>query len=138
MLYFAYGSNMNTEQMSFRCPNARIVGPHDLEGWRLAERTHADIEPDENGVVHGLLWEITEECEASLDSYEGVPVYYYKDYLFTEDGDDFILVYIMTNQSASMKSFSGFSEHYRKACRDGAIENGVEVDPLYQLMEVRA
>ncbi len=26
-LYFAYGSNINLEQMAFRCPEATVVGP---------------------------------------------------------------------------------------------------------------
>ena len=35
-LYFAYGSNMNDEQMEFRCPDAEAVGTVCLEGYRLA------------------------------------------------------------------------------------------------------
>lgn len=26
-LYFAYGSNINLNQMAFRCPAAQVVGP---------------------------------------------------------------------------------------------------------------
>lgn len=32
-LYFAYGSNMNDEQMEFRCPDAEAVGTVCLEGY---------------------------------------------------------------------------------------------------------
>ena len=31
-LYFAYGSNINLDQMTYRCPDAQAVGPVTLEG----------------------------------------------------------------------------------------------------------
>ena len=37
-LYFAYGSNINLDQMAFRCPNAEVEGPVTLDGYRLAFR----------------------------------------------------------------------------------------------------
>ena len=37
-LYFAYGSNINLEQMAYRCPDASVVGPVTLEGWELLFR----------------------------------------------------------------------------------------------------
>ena len=36
--YFAYGSNMNLNQMAFRCPDAEVVEPVRLEGYCLAFR----------------------------------------------------------------------------------------------------
>ena len=32
-LYFAYGSNMNLNQMAFRCPDAEVVDTVRLEGY---------------------------------------------------------------------------------------------------------
>ena len=34
-LYFAYGSNINLEQMDYRCPDATVVGPVVLENYEL-------------------------------------------------------------------------------------------------------
>lgn len=34
--YFAYGSNMNLDQMEYRCPDAEVVENVRLEGYRLA------------------------------------------------------------------------------------------------------
>lgn len=34
--YFAYGSNMDLEQMAWRCPQARVVGPGFLKGINSA------------------------------------------------------------------------------------------------------
>ena len=37
-LYFAYGSNINLDQMAFRCPAAQVVSPVTLNGYRLLFR----------------------------------------------------------------------------------------------------
>ena len=78
-LYFAYGSNINLEQMEYRCPAAKAVGPVILENYELLFRGNtrgngvATIAPREGSKVHGLLWWITPACEQSLDFYEGYP-----------------------------------------------------------------
>ena len=78
-LYFAYGSNINLDQMAQRCPDAQVVGPVTLENYELLFRGNlrgagvATIAPREGSTVHGLLWNITPECERSLDYYEGYP-----------------------------------------------------------------
>lgn len=79
-LYFAYGSNINLEQMDYRCPDATVVGPVVLENYELLFRRggFATIEPKKGERVHGLLWSITPECERSLDLYEGYPRFYDK------------------------------------------------------------
>ena len=71
-LYFAYGSNINLNQMDYRCPDATVVGPVALENYELLFRRggFATIAPKEGGKVHGLLWSITPECERSLDLYD--------------------------------------------------------------------
>ena len=73
-LYFAYGSNMDEEQMRHRCPDGATVGTARLPGYRfiINSRGVATVVPDGSSAVHGILWRITAECEASLDRYEGV------------------------------------------------------------------
>jgi gamma-glutamylcyclotransferase (GGCT)/AIG2-like uncharacterized protein YtfP len=87
-LYFAYGSNMDVEQMGRRCPDARLVGTARLPGYRFRVNGYgvATIVPEGGAVVHGVLWELTEEDERELDEYEGVPDYYLKDVLGVIDG----------------------------------------------------
>ena len=83
--YFAYGSNMNLDQMSFRCPEASVVENVRLEGYRLTfcgrnpDSGVATILPEEGSHVDGVLWKITPECERSLDRYEGYPHLYGKE-----------------------------------------------------------
>jgi len=72
-LYWAYGSNLNHEQMRNRCPAATPVKALYL-GGRLVFRYVADVvgSDDPRALVAGGLWWITPECEAVLDGYEGV------------------------------------------------------------------
>ncbi len=70
--YFAYGSNLNQEAMAQICPNAEVVGKYKLKGYRLTFRGKLpDILPQENNIVTGGLWKITESDESALDQYEG-------------------------------------------------------------------
>jgi gamma-glutamylcyclotransferase (GGCT)/AIG2-like uncharacterized protein YtfP len=74
MLYFAYGSNLNIEQMAHRCPDARPVNLARLNDWRLVFRGVLDIEQHKGSKVDGVLWNVTKNCLRSLDRYEGVRV----------------------------------------------------------------
>jgi gamma-glutamylcyclotransferase (GGCT)/AIG2-like uncharacterized protein YtfP len=73
-VYFAYGSNLDVAQMRERCPNARLLGPALLWGWRfrIGAAGYATVVPQSAAVVHGVLWELTESDETALDDYEGV------------------------------------------------------------------
>lgn len=82
-LYIAYGSNMDEEQMAFRCPTATLAGTAIVEGYELifkGSRTgsYATIEQKEESKVPVLIWEIGEMDERRLDYYEGYPKFYYK------------------------------------------------------------
>ena len=75
-LYFAYGSNMNPEQIRRRIPEARAVGRATLKGWRLVERLYADIERSRGSRVEGVLYLVTKTELHRLDLYEGYPSVY--------------------------------------------------------------
>ena len=107
MLYFAYGSNINLNQMAVRCPDAQVVESAVLEGYELLFRGNgnsfgvATIAPKEESQVLGLLWKITPYCELSLDIYEGYPRLYEKQAitLCTKSGKQVqAMVYVMTHE----------------------------------------
>ena len=84
--YLAYGSNLNREQMGYRCPNAQPVGTAQLEGWRLLFRgsgtgNYLTIEPAPGYSVPVAVWAVTKADEAALDRYEGFPIFYRKETL---------------------------------------------------------
>lgn len=72
--YFAYGSNMDMEQMRRRCPGAVCIDTAVLHGWKFAldEVGYATVVPEAGASVPGLLWTLTDADEAALDTYEGV------------------------------------------------------------------
>ena len=82
--YFAYGSNLNFDQMAYRCPEATVVGTAKLDGYELAfRRGYLTILPKEGASVEGLIWSVTDHDESQLDCYEGYPTFYDKE---TDDG----------------------------------------------------
>ena len=80
--YLAYGSNLNTVEMKYRCPSAKVIGTAEISGWRLLFRGnwmgYLTIEPCEGACVPVAVWEVSPDDESSLDSYEGFPDFYDK------------------------------------------------------------
>ncbi len=100
MKYIAYGSNMVSEQMAWRCPEATLIGTGYLEGARLEFYLHATVErtTDKSDRVPVAVWEINARDERSLDRYEGFPNYYIKEQwpVIMDDGSQFEgMVYVM-------------------------------------------
>jgi gamma-glutamylcyclotransferase (GGCT)/AIG2-like uncharacterized protein YtfP len=83
-LYFAYGSNLDQEQMADRCPTARFykfaVLPQNkliFTGYsKVRLGSVASVIPDPQKYVEGVLYEVGDSDLESLDKYEGVPTSY--------------------------------------------------------------
>jgi hypothetical protein len=90
--YFAYGSNMDVDQMADRCPSAEIVGVCRLDGHRflINSRGVATLIPDAAGYVLGILWDLPPADEQTLDDYEGVPTYYQRHLIAVENNREAI------------------------------------------------
>ena len=73
-LYFAYGSNLLQSQMTERCPEHRFHSLAKLHDYRflIGERGYATIEPSEGQCVHGVIYELSQTDENTLDVCEGV------------------------------------------------------------------
>ncbi len=72
--YFAYGSNMDAEQMRMRCPGAEILSTAVLPDYKftLDSEGCATVIPCEGKEVRGVIWKISRANEKALDWYEGV------------------------------------------------------------------
>jgi gamma-glutamylcyclotransferase (GGCT)/AIG2-like uncharacterized protein YtfP len=103
-LYIAYGSNLNTSQMRWRCPDSRPVAKSWLHDYRLVFQgnpygAHANVIPEKGQEVPVVIWEITPQDERALDRYEGVAGgYYTKETMEVEVAGEMreALIYIMT------------------------------------------
>ena len=132
-LYFAYGSNLDLEQMAQRCPDAEIVGPVRLENYELRFRGSgfATVAPKKGSTVHGLVWKITPKCEQSLDRYEGYPRHYIKEAVTvqTADGSKIpVMAYIMAEPMCRQPALP-YPRYYR-AIQQGFEANGLPVESL--------
>ena len=137
MLYFAYGSNINLQQMAVRCPDAQVVEPAVLKGYELLFRGNgnsfgvATIAPKEGSQVQGLLWKITPYCELSLDIYEGYPRLYEKQAitLRTKSGKQVqAMVYVMTHEKERLPAMP--TRSYYTGIQEGFRQNGLPEQAL--------
>jgi gamma-glutamylcyclotransferase (GGCT)/AIG2-like uncharacterized protein YtfP len=100
MLYFAYGSNLNHLQMKRRCKDSIFLKKINLSNFKLTFRSKyraADIEPKNNSIVPGALFEISKSDEKKLDVYEDFPTLY-KKYYFNYYGKK-VMTYTMVKKS---------------------------------------
>ena len=137
MFYLAYGSNLNVEQMEYRCPGAVPVGTAVLDGYRLMFKgsltgAYLTIEPEEGCSVPVAVWRVTTADIAALDRYEGYPTFYYKKFnlnVFCSDGHRHkSFVYIM-HEDRPLGVPSGF---YVKTCLEGYRHFGFDENVLFE------
>ena len=136
MLYISYGSNMNLEQMAYRCPNSYVVCNGKLKGWKLVFNVHADIiKTDKNNdFVPVVVWNIADADWDRLDMYEGYPSYYIKETVnvILDDGkNEKAIVYVMAD---NRKGICRPSKTYFECIEKGYIENGINVQCLYNAL----
>jgi len=96
-LYFAFGSNLDLDQMADRCPGYLVVGYAILRDHRLIFRGPssrrkagvASVDPVLGSHVPGILFEIDDAGLAVLDRLEGHPHWYRRAYVpvVGADGD---------------------------------------------------
>lgn len=82
--YFAYGSNMDFDQMKTRCSDATLVGVAVLPNYKIAfsrfskkwDCAVADVVACEGSEVWGLIYDLTADALSKLDGHEGYPSSY--------------------------------------------------------------
>ena len=140
-LYFAYGSNMNLNQMEFRCPDAEAVDTVRLEGYRLTFRMNggrrgvAAVLPEEGSHADGVLWKISGQDEERLDHYEGYPVLYGKEAVTVtgKDGTIYeVMIYTMNSPYRDTPALP--SQSYLEGILQGCVQNGIGVIPVMEAL----
>lgn len=137
MLYCAYGSNCNLEQMSHRCPNSKKIGVGMLYGWKAVFNVHMDIikTDNENNFVPVVAWNIDSKDWKMLDMYEGYPSYYVKETVnvILEDGrTENAIVYVMAD---NRKGICPPASSYFNCIVKGYMDNGINTDYLFDALD---
>lgn len=132
-LYIAYGSNMDTTQMAYRCPTAKLIGTSEVNGYKLLFKgsksgSYATIEKEKDSRVPVLIWEITELDERNLDRYEGYPSFYYKENIGIGINGELkkAMVYIMNKD----RPYGNPSLGYYKVIEDAYKKFGFDMNIL--------
>lgn len=136
MLYIAYGSNMNLQQMAYRCPNSKIVGNGELHGWKLVFNVHADvIKGNKNDIVPVVAWNIADDDWYMLDRYEGYPSYYVKEVVnvvLANGKKEKAIVYVMAD---NRKGICPPASSYFNCIFNGYVDNGIDVNYLFDALD---
>ncbi len=120
---FAYGSNLDAEQMATRAPGARLLGWARLRDWELQFRGVANVCERQGSEVLGALWSLTPNDLRRIDRYEGYPHLYSKRHVIveTEHGNRNAMVYVMTGTKGTRTSYglAAPSDFYLRGIRNG-------------------
>ena len=140
-LYVAYGSNLNFQQMKYRCPTAKLYGTGTINNYELQfkgqpGRAFATIAPKEGASVPAAVWEIQPKDERSLDIYEGYPGHYFKQNVSVQLGGEEVsaMVYVMNLKM----QFALPSVHYYQTVHEGYKDCGLDTDILDQAVGTSA
>tara|TARA_R100001591_G_scaffold97505_1_gene103521 strand:- start:966 stop:1433 length:468 start_codon:yes stop_codon:yes gene_type:complete len=138
--YFAYGSNMNHEHMKFRCPKSKYIGTYTLPEHELVFRSVADVQQSEGSSVTGALFAITDECERSLDRYEGYPNLYTKKYhmKWHDDMNKFLPQKVMFYSMVDKQLVYPPSKGYLETIVVGYADCGLPTEPLIKAIKFSA
>lgn len=137
--YLAYGSNLNLEQMSRRCPDATLYGIGVIKGYELVFRSsmsgaYLTIEKNPDSEVNVGIFQVSRRDIKALDRYEGFPSLYYKknfDIPMIVDGEPERtrikgFAYIMDEDRPLGKP----SSRYVETCRLGYQDMGFDLNNL--------
>ena len=134
-LYIAYGSNLNLEQMTQRCPTAQAVGTSVMKDWRLLFRgglrsAVATVERFRGSFVPILVWQLQPQDESALDRYEGWPHLYRKETLRIRLNGKTVesMIYIMNE----FRPYGLPSPYYFNTIREGYMSSGFDIGILHK------
>lgn len=137
-LYIAYGSNINLEQMKYRCSHSKVVGTSEIKDYELEFRGVATIVPSKGATVPVLIWELDERDLPTLNRYEGYPrLYRQEEMTFELDGKEVKgMAYLMNRGALSPPSrqyYNTILQGYRKNSLDEkylqtALENSLYIE----------
>lgn len=136
MKYFAYGSNMDPRIMHRTVPEAQPVGPGRLDGYRLEFNVYSDrweggaanLEPDQDAHLWGVVWEVDEEDVDKLDTFIGHPTFYRREDVAVDCRGD--SVQCVTYRVAHQRGFVRPTPQYVARIRGAIRQQGLPPEAL--------
>lgn len=144
MKYFAYGSNMSSEELRAWCPSAKALGIAKAKGYCLAFTRYspkwgggvADIVPASSDQVWGVLYEISDSEIPRLDAKEGVAGGAYKRErikVATADGTE---LDVLTYSVVDKDRFQRPTAKYLQTMLKEAAETGLPKQYVRRMREI--
>lgn len=133
-LYAAYGSNMNLQQMSVRCPGAVVLGTGMLNNYKLTFSTFCNIEHSYGDKTQVVVWEITAEHLAILDRYEGYPVMYDRTKVIVQFGKGELVAHAYIMNAPRSLEYKEPTTRYLQGVLEGAAQNGLDVNAIVEAL----
>jgi gamma-glutamylcyclotransferase (GGCT)/AIG2-like uncharacterized protein YtfP len=127
-LMFSYGMNTNIAQMARRCPGAICMGVATLLDHEFRFARHADVVPNTDSDVDGVLWLIDTDHLESLDQLEGYPYYYDRAILPVEYHGNIVMAECYRMQPDNPDDYP--SQGYLDMLSEGYEEHGVPWDQI--------
>jgi gamma-glutamylcyclotransferase (GGCT)/AIG2-like uncharacterized protein YtfP len=131
MYYFAYGSNLNLNQMLRRCRDCKPISKGIVRDYRLQFNNVATIVPCQGQKVFGAVYTISKRDLQALDAYEGWPTLYTREWVDVETPDGIVkcLVYVMTKSREYPPG-----GYYFKVIEEGFDDWELPTESLYEAL----
>ena len=143
MLYFSYGSFMDSETLRKHAPSARFITRAVLPNYEVQfnflSKTYSGgvtgVEPAPGKVARGVVYEVSNEDLQHLDTIEGVPqgIYYRQRILVVDEAGKILEAetYRTTDPKGPFKT----TRRYLGLMLEGAKENGLDPGYVRELEE---
>ena len=143
MLYFSYGSFMNSETLRKHDPSARFITRAVLPNYEVQfnflSKTYSGgvtgVEPAPGKVARGVVYEVSNEDLQHLDTIEGVPqgIYYRQRILVVDEAGKILEAetYRTTDPKGPFKT----TRRYLGLMLEGAKEHGLDPGYVRELEE---
>lgn len=115
MFYFAYGSNMNPDQMHIRVGEfgkCVLLGSASLVNHALVfdvpddhapNAGYANVQKKKGSIVNGVLYELDNNSFAILDKYEHVPILYTRELIYIHHKKELKESYIYLGTKSNLR-----------------------------------
>lgn len=134
--YFSFGHNTNLKELQKRIPDAQLLGAAELHGYRFVMKNFADIVPDKDSLVHGVLWGLPADELDQLDWDEAYGKHYKHKIVTVEYHDKKVkaLTYVMLT---NYKSDNPPSVNYINWISQGYRDNRIPLTQLIKALDNR-